>query len=569
MIIQDLLEKCEDAYECNDFKRLLKLSDEVLGIDSKNQIAIGYKSISYCFLNQPNDALKLLKKAIGLYPNNYYYKNNAAIAYYELGEYEKSLKCCNEGLNIKNFDWLYENKIKALLKLDRVDEAIECYENSPILTEIYDLMIEAGKFSEAFRYCLDEDLDDFASIIDKIKEENAQAVGEYYISWIGKIKFRYNTRFCPDCGGELIPIVWGYPNPEMFQKAERGEIFLGGCVLPPNNPNYHCKNCDNEFLLGYRGLQIECEDHKLYEYVKYKIRQLHSNLLNNSSVFVRSIDGMKKELKGFVDDEFDLFINHLIEIDYLYQPREGYIKLVGFEDLNTIKEYLEDNKFAAPQWLVYPQLSAWTIGWRMGAGENYVMNMPYSTEEFKKLFPKPQSWSFRASKSLYKPHPLLGYFWSEDGKPKYPNSPKGIEVNDFIGMDDEKEFYSDAFTFKSIEHAVLLSKYLYFDKYGQKDKDFDELNELKLAPDAEKRWEIYNYSVILNASYFKVMQDENLKKWLLETGNEPLIYISDDGENLFGRALMELRDEIRRICKNEDKIDWQYTEYLKWKPWMS
>ena len=73
----------------------------------------------------------------------------------------------------------------------------------------------------------------------------------------------------------------------------------------------------------------------------------------------------------------------------------------------------------------------------------------------------------------------------------------------------------------------------------------------------------------MNASYFKVMQDENLKKWLLETGNEPLIYISDDDENLFGRALMELRDEIRRICKNEDKIDWQYTEYLKWKPWMS
>ena len=51
------------------------------------------------------------------------------------------------------------------------------------------------------------------------------------------------------------------------------------------------------------------------------------------------------------------------------------------------------------------------------------------------------------------------------------------------------------------------------------------------------------------------------------TGDEPLIYLSDDGENLFGRALMEIRDEIRRVCRNEDKIDWEYTEYLKHKPW--
>ena len=63
------------------------------------------------------------------------------------------------------------------------------------------------------------------------------------------------------------------------------------------------------------------------------------------------------------------------------------------------------------------------------------------------------------------------------------------------------------------------------------------------------------------------MADEELKRKLLATGDEPLIYISDDEENLFGRALMELRDEIRRICENEDLIDWQYSEYLKYKSW--
>ena len=333
MDMEKLLEECENAYRSHDFKRLLKLSDEILREDSQNQIAIGYKSISYCFLNQPKDALELLGKAIKLYPNNYHYKNNAAMAYYMLGEYEKSLKCCDEGLKIKKFDWLCENRIKALLKLGRIDDAIDCYENSPTFIEICDLMIEAGKYAEAFNYCLEEDLDDFESIIDRIKEKDTRAIGEYYISWIDRIRFRYNTRFCPDCGGELIPILWGYPSSDMLQKAEREEIFLGGCCLPPNSPNYHCKNCDHEFRLGFMGLHIECDDYKLHEYIKYKIRQLHSNLMQDSVMFVRSTEELKKELNGFGDGEFDAFINRLIEIDYLYQPSEGYIKITGYDDL--------------------------------------------------------------------------------------------------------------------------------------------------------------------------------------------------------------------------------------------
>ena len=90
---------------------------------------------------------------------------------------------------------------------------------------------------------------------------------------------------------------------------------------------------------------------------------------------------------------------------------------------------------------------------------------------------------------------------------------------------------------------------------------------IEYTPDEEKIWDTYRYSVLLNASYFKIMQDEELKNRLLATGDEPLVYVSDDLQNLFGRALMEVRDEIRRLYKNEDRIDWQYSEYLKFKPW--
>ena len=46
-----------------------------------------------------------------------------------------------------------------------------------------------------------------------------------------------------------------------------------------------------------------------------------------------------------------------------------------------------------------------------------------------------------------------------------------------------------------------------------------------------------------------------------------VFFISDDEENISGRVLMKIYDEIRRVCRNEDNIDWEYTEYLKHKPW--
>ena len=232
------------------------------------------------------------------------------------------------------------------------------------------------------------------------------------------------------------------------------------------------------------------------------------------------------------------------------------------------KEYADEGKYAAPRWLVYPNLSAWTIGWRMGYGEDYRMNEPPRDRNFSKLFPTPRNWLFNPRKSKLKPIPLLGYLWSDCGKPKYSEvGDDAVVVNDFIKMSDEKEFSNDTFHFSSIEHAVLLSKYLSFDKCDKED-DVEKLRELPdLEGEEKENWENFKYTVCLNAAYYKIMQDDELKSWLLSTSDKGLVYESDDewggDENLFGFALMELRDEIHRLCDNEDLIDWEYTEYLK------
>jgi hypothetical protein len=45
---------------------------------------------------------------------------------------------------------------------------------------------------------------------------------------------------CPDCGGELVPVLYGYPSAEAFKAAQRGELALGGCCVTDDDPNWQC-----------------------------------------------------------------------------------------------------------------------------------------------------------------------------------------------------------------------------------------------------------------------------------------------------------------------------------------
>ena len=42
-------------------------------------------------------------------------------------------------------------------------------------------------------------------------------------------------------------IVYGMPSYELYQEAEAGKVKLGGCVLSPNDPEYVCKDCEDEW----------------------------------------------------------------------------------------------------------------------------------------------------------------------------------------------------------------------------------------------------------------------------------------------------------------------------------
>lgn len=57
------------------------------------------------------------------------------------------------------------------------------------------------------------------------------------------------TDVCPMCKSnkQVIQIVYGFPTQETIKRAEKGELWLGGCMIEPCMPYYYCKKDGFEF----------------------------------------------------------------------------------------------------------------------------------------------------------------------------------------------------------------------------------------------------------------------------------------------------------------------------------
>jgi hypothetical protein len=61
---------------------------------------------------------------------------------------------------------------------------------------------------------------------------------------------------CPRCGGATRHILYGLPDPDAFDEAERGEIELGGCLVHDLQPNARCTECHVGLRRGPEGWEV-------------------------------------------------------------------------------------------------------------------------------------------------------------------------------------------------------------------------------------------------------------------------------------------------------------------------
>lgn len=275
---------------------------------------------------------------------------------------------------------------------------------------------------------------------------------------------------------------------------------------------------------------------------------------------------------------------------------------------------MNDQKMWPPPWLMFPQLECGSMGWRMGAGEAFLEDRmpwwsalaPEEREAYHRLFPAPLPWQRRSEdrELMLRQGKLVLPLWQPDGRPRYDrrwaiNAEAACElpaVLPFWGHTPAKDgsttkacfsqWWKSGFVFGGVEYScmeqcMMAGKALLFEdmdsyKAIMAEADPKSIKKLgrRVTPFDCAVWDRMKHSLILNGNYSKFTQNDALRQFLLSTGDSLLVEASPydtiwgiglgpdhpdvqhpgkwRGGNLLGFALMEVRDEIRRVYAHAD-----------------
>ena len=182
----------------------------------------------------------------------------------------------------------------------------------------------------------------------------------------------------------------------------------------------------------------------------------------------------------------------------------------------------------------------------------------------------------------YAKNPEFVFFWKPGDISHEPECCFGQwQYSEFGGMED----YTCAEQYMMAEKARLFGDEE-TEKQIMEATDPKQMKALgrKVKNFKEKIWLKLRYSVVLNGNYLKFAQNKDMRDILLSTGDKILVEASPldiiwgigysknnaeaaipqnwRGSNLLGFALMEVRDDLRRVYQNYNKIDWtQFDAY--------
>lgn len=293
---------------------------------------------------------------------------------------------------------------------------------------------------------------------------------------------------------------------------------------------------------------------------------------------------------------------------------------------------LKEKSIMPPPWLAAPKIEAYSIGWRMGYGEDYMWRLrdwldslsESEQEEYRALFPEPVTWlgwwslgdededtdaEECADDALVLQHKdFYVQAWQPQGQPKYTRawleqefaakrqkhlclfwghqpSSDGTITQSCLSQWWPAEFYGTGARYFCMEQYMMAAKAELFGdtKVHQQILESNSPKQIKalgrkVQGFEQAIWDKFKYSIVLNGNYLKFSQNPELQSFLLSTGEKILVEASPfdaiwgihlsstapeaknpllwRGQNLLGFALMEVRDELRRVTHNAHLCDW-------------
>lgn len=62
------------------------------------------------------------------------------------------------------------------------------------------------------------------------------------------LKVFHKPENCINCGGKVVPIIYGEPSPELMDEFKSGEVILGGCCFLEESPDWGCLDCEAGYI---------------------------------------------------------------------------------------------------------------------------------------------------------------------------------------------------------------------------------------------------------------------------------------------------------------------------------
>ena len=266
-----------------------------------------------------------------------------------------------------------------------------------------------------------------------------------------------------------------------------------------------------------------------------------------------------------------------------------------------------------PRWLALPHIACGSIGWRMGIGEDYSMaqydwetRLPEDVRDlYNQMFPPPPEWRVGKDIEEFQQGGLRLPMWRPDRTPKYTRESlvaSGKKHNFiYFWLHDRQlrdrlcpsvfaqwypsEFFVGPERFSCAEQYMMAAKAALFGDMEARQKimatkspkDHQAIGRVVQGFDGAT-WDKVKYTIVVNGNWRKFSQNQEMKHFLLQTGDAVLVETSPydhiwgigydanapqaadpskwRGENLLGFALMEVRDELRRVCRYESLCDW-------------
>ncbi|HBN83798.1 MAG TPA: hypothetical protein DDZ89_08130 [Clostridiales bacterium] len=157
-----------------------------------------------------------------------------------------------------------------------------------------------------------------------------------------------NYRRCPVCGSKnSIKIIYGYPGPEIMEKAQAGELKLGGCCLFGDDPEYYCKDCESQWNkqqaldAAYRRIKVIKASISRYFRDRYNV-EIN---LENRKVTVTYWDGGEEEItrKTIRQTTADKLPEQIKSVNLLFWKRR-YVDPLTLDGTQWSAELLSDER---------------------------------------------------------------------------------------------------------------------------------------------------------------------------------------------------------------------------------